>query len=1023
MHALTRLGLDHRRVTILVMALLVAFGAAIYSSFPKREDPAITVRTAIVVASNPGLTFVQLEELVARPLEETARAVPGVDEVRTRLTGGTAVLQVDIENAVPEQELKRVFDEIRDDMQAVRNDLPDGTRGPDVDTDFGDVAVASVAVTGPDFSLAQLEEAAEDLRDRFYALDAISAVTLHGHQEEHIWLELDRARLAGIGTTLEPVLAALGNQNVRMQAGSIVNDGFRIELRTTGDYRSVGDIGATLIDIPDVGLVRLGDLVKVRRGYAEPAEEPVFFNGMPAVLVSAEMYAGEDIVAVGETLRQRVAAFGNDLPVGMQAQFSTFQPGKVEVSVNGALVNMAQTCLAVLAVMLVFIGWKQAFVIAPIVPLAIAFAFIGMSIIGIELQQVSIAAIIISLGLLVDNGLVIVEDMDRRILEGADRTEAALAAGRQYARPLLVALTTTVAAFLPLFLLDGTEGQYGFSLGTVVALTLLGSYLSALYILPLLAVWLLPRPNAKSGDGPFRRIAAGYGRIIALCLKAPALVIAACIGLVVLAVSQFGNVSQQLFPLSERNQFLVYMDMPKGTDIARTENVALRLSGWLGDRGTNPEVTDHTLFVGFGGPRFVLTLDPADTDPASAFFVVNTDTFEGSARVMDRLDTELAGRFPEARFRLKRLAMGGREPGVDVEISGPDADVLLKAAYRVEAGFASAPGIVQNQNDWGEKVLIGSVEVAQDTVREYGLSSRTISESLEGFFDGRQVSVFRQGERMIPIVLRGDGAYRDGFDDLANAAIEANGRVLAIDQLARLVPELEFASLRRIDQRRTITISAISSELSAYDLLDHVRPALEALDLGPQYTIAIAGEVEQAGEVREKLGAGLPYAITVMLIALMVQFNSFRRVGLTFLTVPLVIVGVPLALIGFGQPMSFFGTLGLIALSGIIINNVVVLIDQIEIERETLGLDDAIVVAAQKRFRPILLTSLTTVLGLTPMAMAGGALWEPMATLMIGGLGIASILALFYVPALYRILFWRAARQPIADRGSATAGA
>jgi multidrug efflux pump subunit AcrB len=471
------------------------------------------------------------------------------------------------------------------------------------------------------------------------------------------------------------------------------------------------------------------------------------------------------------------------------------------------------------------------------------------------------------------------------------------------------------------------------------------------------------------------------------------------------AVSQMPNVRQQLFPLSERPQFLIYLDLPRGSDIAATEATALRLSDWLtADSG---RVTGVTSFIGFGGPRFVLTLDPADFDPASAFMVVNTTDFATSSEVITAAEAHIAATFPEARVRLKRLAMGGREPGIEVVLEGPDADALLAAGQLVEAAFASAPGMVENQGDWGNRVLQARVIVAQDQARQYGLTSQSVSEALQGFLDGTQVSVMRSEDRQIPIVLRGSPGSGDSFGDLANIAIATPGGLVSLDQIARFEPHLDYSTIRRVDQTRRLTVTAISSELSALDLVAQIQPTLDLLsaELGPAYGIRIGGEVEQAGEVRGKLGAGLPVALVVMLTALMAQFNSFRRVGLTLLCVPLVVVGVPLALIGLNQPLSFFGTLGLIALSGIIINNAIMLINQIDIERATQPLPEAIAEAARKRFRPIVLTSLTTVLGLLPMALSGGALWEPMATLMIGGLGVSSILTLFYVPALYRVLF------------------
>lgn len=1009
MSLLTRFGLDRSRLSILVMMLAVLIGASSYIGLPKREDPEIIIRTAIVSAANPGLRLGQLEELVALPLEEAARAIPGVDEVRTQLTAGVAVLQVDLADAVAEEDLTTVFDEIRNDMEALAGSLPEGTRGPVVNTDFGDVAIATVAITGDGFSLPEVEDAAKDLRDRLYALEDVAAVSLYGTQRKVVTLEVDRARLAAIGTTLDPVLAALRGQNVRLPAGSVVTGDARVPLETTGDFGTVEDIETLLVELPGAGggLIRLGDLVDVMLTTEEPASRPVFQDGEPAIAVAVEMAEGVDITTLGPELRTVIDDFVADQPIGIEATISTFQPDVVEASVNAALINMAQTIAVVFLVMLAFLGLRTALVVSAIVPLAISFSFALMPAAGVELQQVSIAAIIISLGILVDNGVVVIEDMQRRIAEGEDRRDAALAAGAQYALPLGIASSVTVAAFLPLFLLEGTEGQYGYSLGTVVMLMLLGSYLSALYLLPRLAVWAIPTPKDKSGRrGPFDILSSIYGRLVRGVVRVPLLAVIGVVAIVVAGASQMGSVRQQLFPLSERAQILAYIDLPRGSDIAATERTAQALTDWL-TGPENPEVAGVTTYVGAGGPRFVLSLDPADVDPASAFMIIRTSDFESSGAVLDRARAHVAEAMPNASVRLKRLAMGGREPSVDVELSGPDAERLLDAALDVRAAFADVPGLIQNREDWGGRHLTGTIEIAQDRIREYGLTSQSVADGLEGFFDGRQFSTLRQGDDLIPIVMRGAAEDRTDFEAIANAAIEADGQILSLDQFAEITPRAEIATLRRVDQRRTITISAIPTTISAYDLLDRIQPELDRImeALGPAYRLHIGGEIEASGDVRTLLGAGLPTAVTVMVLALMIQFNSFRRVGITLAAVPLVIAGVGPTLIATGQPLSFFGILGLLALTGIIANNVIVLIDQIDLERQSMALDDAIVAAARKRLRPILLTSLTTVIGLAPMAIAGGALWEPMATLMMGGLGGAALLALVWVPALYRLAF------------------
>ncbi len=1008
---LTRFGLDKSRLSILVMILAVMIGISGYHNLPKREDPEIIIRTAIVTAANPGLRLEQLEELVALPLEEAARAISGVDEVRTQLTGGVAVLQVDLADSVAEADITAVFDTIRNDMEGLAGTLPDGTRGPIVNTDFGAVAVATVALTGDGFPLSYVENAAKDLRDRLYALDDIAGVSFYGTQQQVVTLEVDRDRLAALGATLNPVLAALRSQNVRLPAGSVVTGQARVPLETTGDFRSIEDIKNLLVELPipgrDSQLIRLADLVTVSLDTEEPASRPVFQDGQPAIVLAVEMAKGVDITALGPELQRVIDGFSQDQPIGLEATISTFQPEVVEASVNGALVNMAQTIAVVFVVMLLFLGLKTALVVAAVVPLAISFSFALMPSVGVELQQVSIAAIIISLGILVDNGVVMIEDMQSRISQGEDRRDAALAASRQFALPLGIASTVTVAAFLPLFLLDGTEGQYGYSLGTVVMLMLVGSYLSALYLLPRLAVWAIPaqRGSAKR-RGPFDILSAGYAGLVRGVVRLPIIAIIAIVAIVAAGASQMGNVRQQLFPLSERAQILAYIDLPRGSDIAATEATAHDLTDWL-TGPENPEVTGVTSYIGAGGPRFVLSLDPADTDPASAFMIINTADFESSSEVLERARVHVAIAIPGASIRFKRLAMGGREPSVDVEISGPDADRLLDAALQVRAAFGTTPGLIQNREDWGGRQLTGTIEIAQDQIREYGLTSEDVANALEAFYDGSQFSTLRQGDDLIPIVLRGAPDNRTDFEAIANAGVEANGQILSLDQFADIVPRPEIATLRRVDQRRTIIVSVIPETMSAYDLLDTVQPELDRIEaeLGPAYKINIGGEIEAAGDVWELLSAGLPVAGIVMVLALMIQFNSFRRVGITLAAVPLVIAGVGPTLVATGQPLSFFGILGLLALTGIIANNVIVLIDQIDVERHDKSLEDAIVEAARKRLRPILLTSLTTVIGLMPMAIAGGALWEPMATLMIGGLGVAALLALVWVPALYRIAF------------------
>jgi multidrug efflux pump subunit AcrB len=469
---------------------------------------------------------------------------------------------------------------------------------------------------------------------------------------------------------------------------------------------------------------------------------------------------------------------------------------------------------------------------------------------------------------------------------------------------------------------------------------------------------------------------------------------------------QFGRVPKQMFPLSERNQFLIYMNMPDGTDISQTESSALAVSKWLADPAINPEIASHVLYVGDGGPRFYLTLTPVDTDPATGFFLVNTKDYQGAVRAADRARNYLYQNHPEARFKIKRLAMGAVESGiVDVEISGSDADRLLALGEQVRLLFRDAPGIRDNDDDWGNKVLKVTVDINQDRARQLGLTSEEITQVLKTYFTGTAVSTYREGDNSIPIELRAGAETHASIEGLTSATFSHNGNLIPLAQIATLKTGLDFSRIRRKNQERTIIATGRSASLTAGNLLGAIQPGLEKLDLSGGYKIDIGGEIEKSTETNQKLAAGLPAALVIMVVTIILQFNSFRRTLLTFLTIPLIFVGMPYGLLATGQPLSFFGTLGIISLAGIIINNAIVLIDQIDIERATLDLRKAIVAASQKRLRPILLTSATTVLGLAPMAVTGGALWQPMAVLMMSGLALASLLTLFFVPAGYFLLF------------------
>ena len=1013
MTSLTELGLGKARFTLLLMISLVISGILLYVDFPKREDPEILIRTAVVDARYPGMTPERVENLIAEKIERKVREIKEVDEINTVLKTGSMRTYVNLKDEVTD--LDPIWQELRDKMSDVQRELPDGTQGPFVNTDFGDVAIATIAMTAEGFTYREMEVTAKELQRQLYTVDGVSKVDISGVQEERIWLELDTRRFGTIGEQVNTLVNDLQTQNIILPAGKLNADGNSILLEASGDFKSVEDIEAMLTQIAQSGdFVRLNDIVTVRRGFVSPKEQPAFYNGRPALVLSVQMQPAFDVQDVGRDLLVKVRAFEAETPIGYEFNFATFQPDDVSRAINDALSNVGQTFIVVLLVVLSFLGIRSGLVISSIVPFAVMFTLLGMNFLGIALEQISIAAVIISLGLLVDNGVVIVEDILRRIDEGSSRHDAAMEAGKQFAMPLLISSLTTIFAFTPFFLLVGAEGEYAFSLGAVVALTLTGSWISSMYFLPLIAAKFLRRRSseaAKPKGETDNVLTRTYGSILPLAVKRAGLVIALSYGAIVGTVQLFASVSNEMFPTSERGEVLIYMDLPKGADISATEYIAGDVSDWISNTEINPEVEDHILYVGSGGPRFYLSLNPEDPDPATALFLVNTGSSADADRFSARAKRHLFENQPEGRFTIKRLSMGASESGfVKVEISGSDLERLLTLGGEVEQLFATAPGIQDNKHDWGEKLVKFVIDIDQDKARRLNLSSQDMAQTLSAYFDGFQISEFRDADQTIPIMMRSVERDRNSVGDLLDIILPGQGNSLTpLEQLAVLKPQLENSQIRRKDQVRTITITGKSTELTAADLYAYIEPGLEALEMPADFTVNIGGELQDSQEIYGKLGNGLPFAFLLMILAVVFQFNSLRRTLVIFMTVPLALVGVPIGLWITGEPMSFFGMLGIISLAGIIINNAIVLVDQIDIEMKTNDIVAAIRNAGMKRLRPILLTSITTIVGLAPLYFFGGNLWSPLAAVMMFGLAFASALTLVFVPAAYMLCFRRQA--------------
>lgn len=1016
MSLITRFALDTQRLTIVFIVTVVIFGLLQFLDFPRQEDPPIVIREIVVTAFYPGMEPADMEDLITRRLEEEIRTLPEIDEIWSDSKTGSCIIHAETRDEY--ENLDVIWQKVRNKMADIKPNLPEGTIGPFVNDEFGLTAVATIALWSDGFSMAEMRLVARDIRDRLYELQGIRKVELYGVQEEQVFLHYSTTRLDQFGIKGTEIYNTLIQQNVVLPSGRIDAAGQDIVVEPTGNFKNVGDIENLLITIPNTQqTIKLKDIVTVVRGYEDPPRSLAYYNGHPSIVISVSITPGVNSVEFGDRLTAKVKALEQELPIGYVMEFATFQPDLVEVAVNGALSNVYQTLVIVLVVVMLFLGLRTGMIVGSFVPLTMMLGMIIMYGFGIELERVSIASAIIALGMLVDNGIVIAEDIRSRLERGEDKREACLASGKTLAIPLLTSSLTTILAFVPMLLIDGQTGEYAYSLPMVVIILLLSSWFLSMYMTPCMCFWFMKvDANKDAGSqqtegkdpygGKFYHV---YRRLLALMLRLRYIVVIAGAGVLVIGGIVGSMLTKEFFGPSERNQFLVYLDMPAGSRIGATDQAVQRLSSWLADDEANPEITSTIAYVGTGGPRFFLVLSPVDPDPNVAFMVVNTETPEQVPPLVDKVRIYIAEHVPEANGRVKRMWMGSEEPGfLEIRLKGFDPEVLYAKGSQLTAAVKALPGSLDVRSNWWNKVFKVRILVDQTRARRAGVTSEDIALSLQGHMDGLKITEYREGDLAIPVLARSMAEDRETLNDLWNLSVGSRqtGDRVPLTQIADISAEWDFNRIARRNQERTLTVEAKHETLKAEELLEAVKPMIAALDLGEGYRWEVGGEIESREETMGKLTRFLPTCVFGIVVLLIWQFNSFRRPAIIFLTIPLAFTGAFFGLVIMRAPFDFFGMLGLLSLAGVIINNGIVLIDKIDSERKS-GAEpyDAIMTAAISRFRPILMTTVTTVLGVMPLIISVDPLFYAMAVILGAGLIFGTLLTLGLVPALYAVFF------------------
>ena len=1016
MKGITAFALDNSRTVVMTILLVIVGGIYAFISIPKLEDPFITIREALVVANYPGMPVEEVERLITRPIEEKIRSMGEVDKIKNSTSKvGECLIHVTIKDEVPAKDLPATWKLLRNRMDDVKPELPEGAMGPMVNDSFGDTSVATIALWSDGFTMAEMYETTRQIRERLNLLKGIQKVDLTGVQDERIYLDVSNAKIAQLGIDPMDIGRSLRDQNILLPGGRIDVNDVEIIVETQGRFKSVEEIEDVLIPIPGTKTsIPLRDIATIRKAYVEPINNPAYYNGHQSIVLSVFILRGVDAVEFGDRLTKEIKAIEQSLPWGYTLEFATYQPELIQKSVDGMVLNVIESVVIVLVVVMLLLGFRTGLIVGSFIPLVMLFGLLAMYALGIDMERMSLATMIIALGMFVDNAIVVSDDIKVNLETGMPRKEAVLKTGNSLSVPLLTSTLTTVFAFGPILLQIGSTGDYTSSLGSVMIILLMGSWFFSMFSSTSMCYWFLKTKPAGGGDkkqatdpyqGKFYRL---YRGILKFSLRYRFLVLAFTGGTFAVALYAATFIPQAFFPSGDRNQYLIYLDLPAGTRIEETDRTVRELSAWLQDKEKNPEITGTIAYVGNGGPRFFLSLSPVDPDPFVGFLIVNTQSNKEVPELVERTGEYLAEHFPNVRGRVKSMWLGGSESGLmEVRLSGPDTDVLLQQAEQVMAALRKIPGTIDIKQDWNNLVLTAKADVDQARALRAGVTSRDVADTLSFFVDGKTSTSYHTGNVEIPIVGRGVKAERDSLESLRTLGIRSSsGESIPLNQVADVYAVGELNRIVRYNQERTITVSAKNRFLKASELFAALMPTLNGMEFTKNYHWTAGGELEDSAKAQKNLAKWFLPCFGGILFLLVWQFNSIRRAAIILLTMPLVIVGSVVGLLAMQADFGFMVILGLLALAGSIVNNGIVMIDKIEENRRD-GQDpyDAIVNSAVSRFRPILLSVSTTMLGFSPLIINHDPLFYGMACVMFFGLGIGSMFTLNYVPVLYSLFF------------------
>ena len=1018
---LAQFSIEKNRITFTILFTIIIMGATLYVNLSRDSMPPYTVRVASVISQFPGASPERVELLVTDKVEKVAQELPELKELSSTSRSGLSVVQVTLRDEVEPKDLQAVWDRLRRKLNDLQG-LPDNV-APRLDDDgIGEVYGIALGLTSDGYSYAEMKEYADDIRDEMIKLEPAAKVTLGGVQDERVFVEFDNARLKEYGLSSSKLQSIIKSTNILSSGGQVNLGEERIILEPTGNFESVEDIRRMLIPVADGNqLVYLGDITKITQDYIEPASQIVTVNGQEAISIHVNLKEGANVVLLGEQIDALMAEINEELPIGLELIRLASMDAYIDAKISDFVINLLQSVSIVLIVMLAFLGIRSGLVIASLIPIVVIMTLMWMGILDIGLNQVTLAALIMALGMMVDNAIVVAETIMVKMDQGMPTKEAAIEACSELFTPLLISTLTTSAAFLAFYLAESIMGDIVGPIFVVISISLLSSWIIALTIIPLFCYLFLKAKKSGTEPGIIDRtifkMKVWYKGLILTALANKYKVIAAIVIAFFAAMFGFTKIPFVFFPDSDRNMITIDINLPEGTRIESTEALVQDIESYiktdlLVNENRPDGITDWSAYIGKGPDSYDLGYSPDEPNSNYAHILVNVSDFTFNAEMIRKLDAFCFDSFPNADVKIGFLGSGGGGTPIEIKVSGDDPDELAKISEQVKLKLASIPGTKNVKDDWGPKSKKFVINIDQNRAQAAGITSQDIATSLQTVLDGFKTGEYREDDKSIPILMRSDKSQQQDLASLETLNIYAqnSGKSVPLLQIASIEPQWQYAKIKRFDINRTINISSELKEgANASAIMSIMNPWLEEqkVNLPKGYFYQLGGDAKSTSENMGAVVDYLPLSGFIILLLLIIQFNSFRKTTMVTLTIPLGVIGVVIGLLAFGVPFGFMAFLGVISLAGIVINNAIVLIDRIEVEQNTLKRDihDAIIAACLQRFRPILLATFTTVLGLIPLYISGGEMWEGMAISIIVGLLFGTIITLLFIPSMYSILY------------------